>query len=135
MSKVEKRVAGITFVADVPTKSVAGHVGVPAAVAHAIEVAIACKLITHGIVAPDAFAFIRKAAKLRAADLAQLLDVDPKSVSRWETGEVEIPRPAWATLAGLFVERARVPAMSTAEVLSAAASPRVPKAPVRIRAA
>ena len=43
---------------------------------------------------------------MRAADLAELLDVTPETVSRWETGKLDVARAAWSALAGIVVERA-----------------------------
>jgi transcriptional regulator with XRE-family HTH domain len=42
---------------------------------------------------------------MRAADLAELLDVTPETVSRWETGKLDVAHAAWATLADVVIER------------------------------
>lgn len=123
--KVKKRVANIEFVATVPTKTLGGVQAVSLRHAHAVEVQIARQLIARGIVHAEAFAFVRKAAKLRAVELAALLDVDVKTISRWETEQTEIPRSVWAVVAGLFGERVsgqKHP--SLVRVLEAAASPK-----------
>lgn len=63
------------------------------------ERTIAMRLVVRGVQNGDQFKFVRKAAGLRAVDLASLLGVDAKTISRWETGETSIPR------AELFVMR------------------------------
>jgi hypothetical protein len=47
------------------------------------------------------FKFMRKAVGLRATDLAELLDVTPETISRWENDRHEIDRPAWLAVEGL----------------------------------
>lgn len=63
------------------------------------ERTIAMRLVVRGVKNGEQFKFVRKAAGLRAVDLAGLLGVDAKTISRWETGETPIPR------AELFVMR------------------------------
>lgn len=64
-------------------------------------------LVQRGIRTGIEFKFVRKAAGLKAVELGELLDVNAKTVSRWETGEVEIPRTA-AFVLGELLERPRV---------------------------
>jgi transcriptional regulator with XRE-family HTH domain len=54
----------------------------------------------------ETFRFMRKSLGMRAADLAELLDVTPETISRWETGKLDVARSAWATLADVVVEQA-----------------------------
>jgi putative zinc finger/helix-turn-helix YgiT family protein len=56
------------------------------------ELEAAHLLVARGIRTGVEFKFIRKLAGLRANELAEMLDVRPETVSRWERGEVEIPR-------------------------------------------
>ena len=51
------------------------------------------------------FKFIRKALGLRAADLADLLDVSPETISRWENSHRTAERSVWNTLADLVSDR------------------------------
>ncbi|MBN1610859.1 MAG: helix-turn-helix domain-containing protein [Polyangiaceae bacterium] len=51
------------------------------------EGAVARWLAEHGYQTGDELRFLRKAAGLRAADLAEALGVSPESVSHWETGK------------------------------------------------
>lgn len=71
------------------------------------EVDAAAKLVDRGVRTAIEFKFIRKMIGLRGNELASILDVDPKTVSRWERGEVEIPR-AIAFALGELYDRPRV---------------------------
>lgn len=53
------------------------------------ELAVAERLASLGIRTGASFKFMRKALGLRAIDLAELLNVAPETVSRWETGDPE----------------------------------------------
>jgi DNA-binding transcriptional regulator YiaG len=66
------------------------------------ERVIAAALVERGIKSARDFQFVRKVAGLKANELAELLDVRPETVSRWERGEGEIPRSAIFTLSELF---------------------------------
>lgn len=61
-------------------------------------------IVERGIRDGEEFAFVRKATKYRAADVAELLDVRPETVSRWERGEAEVPRAARFSLGQLLLE-------------------------------
>lgn len=54
--------------------------------------AVAILLVEGGVVSPEAFKFLRKMAELTAAELADLLAVDPATVSRWENERHAIDR-------------------------------------------
>jgi len=56
------------------------------------ELAAATLLVARGVRTGSEFRFVRKLAGLRANELAEMLDVRPETVSRWERGDVEIPR-------------------------------------------
>jgi DNA-binding transcriptional regulator YiaG len=70
----------------------------------------------------DAFKFARKALGFSGKDLAELLDVAPESVSRWETGKHAIDRQGWALLRLMIADRL-AGNQSTENVLRAAAAP------------
>jgi len=53
----------------------------------AFEEAAATWLAEHGVRTPEELKFMRKAAGIRAADLASWLGVTPETVSHWETGK------------------------------------------------
>ena len=58
-----------------------------------------------GLRGPETFNFCRRSAELGVQDLADLLDVDRRTISRWEHGDVEIPKPVMAVVALLADER------------------------------
>lgn len=68
------------------------------------ENAVTRALIDAGSTDPKAVRWLRKAAGLRAIDLAELLDVAAETVSRWENGARAIDRAALAVLAGLVLD-------------------------------
>jgi DNA-binding XRE family transcriptional regulator len=59
---------------------------------------------TYGAVSPEALRFLRKRAKLTAAQLAELLDTAPETISRWENGKADFVRGTWNTVAALAIE-------------------------------
>jgi len=56
---------------------------------------------------PQTFKFCRAFSELGVQDLADLLDVDRRTISRWEHGDVEIPKPIMALVALLADEHSR----------------------------
>lgn len=68
---------------------------------------VATGLVERGVRSGRDFQYVRKVAGLKATELAELLDVRPETVSRWERDEVEVPRVVAFTLGELF-ERPRV---------------------------
>ena len=68
-----------------------------------IEKVAANTIVARGIAAGREFKFVRKAAELRAVDVAALLDVTPETVSRWEHGDQPIPRLVAFTVAELYL--------------------------------
>lgn len=67
----------------------------------AIESAIAAALVEAGARSGEAFRFLRKEAGLKAKDVADLLDVTPDTVSRWERGVISVPRAAMAVVGAM----------------------------------
>lgn len=62
----------------------------------------ALHLASSGPVSGAGLAFMREAMRLRAKDLAQLLNVTPEHLSRWENGHREIDRNAWLVIGDLL---------------------------------
>ena len=60
------------------------------------------RIIDRGIRSGSEFKFVRKVAGLQANEVAEMFGVRKETVSRWERGEVEIPRTAAYTLGALF---------------------------------
>jgi putative zinc finger/helix-turn-helix YgiT family protein len=66
-----------------------------------LEQRVAKALVDAGARTGPAFKFLRKAAGLKAAELADILGVTPETVSRWEREKVAIPRAIAFTLGEL----------------------------------
>ena len=63
---------------------------------------IATALVARGVRTGPEFTLVRKAAGLRATEVAEIFGVRPETVSRWERGEVEVPRTAAYALGELY---------------------------------
>lgn len=88
---------------------------------------VARALIDAGEVNGAVFRYFRHTLGLTGAALANLLEVAPDTVSRWERGERDVDRLAWATVAGLILDEAdEHPRMR--RVLEAMKTPRPPLA-------
>jgi len=57
------------------------------------------------VLSGEAFRFMRKAAGLRAKELAELLDVTPETISRWEKEHRQPDRKAMMVLGDLVLDR------------------------------
>jgi putative zinc finger/helix-turn-helix YgiT family protein len=101
------RAAGVQFRADLPALVCAscGEAVVEDSAVERFELLAARELARMGVSSGEAFRFMRKALGMTAADLARVLAVTPESVSRWETGKVELGRAELVTLASLVADR------------------------------
>ena len=70
------------------------------------DLAIA-ELLSEGAPGGESFRFLRRAAGLRAADLARLLGLTGDTLSRWENGKYAIDRAAFLVLGQIVRERRR----------------------------
>ena len=61
---------------------------------------IAAELAQTGPANADTFRFMRRAVRIKSADLAELLGVSVETLSRWENGHREPDRAAWVALSG-----------------------------------
>jgi DNA-binding transcriptional regulator YiaG len=77
----------------------------PGPALEAFELDVAGELARHGEASPEAFSFMRRALGVKAMDLAEMLDVTPETVSRWEHGQQPIDRGAAAILSAMVVDR------------------------------
>src|ERR1700704_3808749 len=96
----------------------------------AFERAITLELARGGEVGPEGFRWLRKAAGLRAVRLAELLDVTPMQVSRWENGHKPLERRAVALVSALALEQVEGKA-ATRTFLEALAAGKKPRRNVR----
>ena len=87
----------------------------------AFDHALTGDLARSGAVGPQGFRWLRKAARLPSVRLAELLDVTPGTVSRWENGKQALDRRAVALVAALALEAQgdRAAALDLLEALAA----------------
>ncbi len=97
------------------------------------ELLAGAEAMTRGLRDGGTFKFIRKALGLRAADLGNLLDVSPETISRWENSHRAAERSVWNTLADLVSDKLHGK-KTTLDRLTAP-EPRIPKQPVRLKLA
>lgn len=98
--------AGRTFTATVPTLrcGACGETYTADADLERVELAAAKALADSGEVTGETFRAMRYALGMNAKALAELLDVAPETISRWERGEREADRFAWLTVAALVAD-------------------------------
>lgn len=70
----------------------------------AFEQVAATWLALHGVRTPEELKFMRKAAGVRAVDLAEWLGVTPETVSHWETGKHPPDIASRATIAAVVLD-------------------------------
>src|SRR5947207_7329218 len=97
---------GRRFTGDVPARKCTscGELLISGPGLGAFERAITRELARGGEVGPEGFRWLRKAAALKAVRLAELLDVTPMQVSRWENGRKPLERRAVALVSALALE-------------------------------
>ncbi len=95
-------VRGIDLVAHGRSCSSCGEVLVALSEHGRLERIAAEQLVARGIRTGAEFKFVRALAGLRANEVAEMFGVRPETVSRWERGEVEIPRTAAYALGQLY---------------------------------
>jgi len=97
---------GRRFTGDVPARKCTscGELLISGPGLGAFERAITLELARGGEVGPEGFRWLRKAAGLKAVRLAELLDVTPMQVSRWENGRKPLERRAVALVSALALE-------------------------------
>jgi transcriptional regulator with XRE-family HTH domain len=106
---IKRKIDGRTFVIDVPAvERVPGQVGVGLEMARAAEVAIAAA-VAAGAPSAAGLRYIRGALGMSGVRLAQLLDVRPETLSRWESGASNFDRTTWLAVGALAQERAGMP--------------------------
>lgn len=106
MKSIVVSVAGHEFeITDVPysMRENGEHV-IGADVTDRIQWKIASEFARRGIVNGGTFKAIRKALGFKSVALAHLLDVTPETISRWESGALPMPRPAWLVVAAMLTD-------------------------------
>ncbi len=104
---LERRIAGRTFKAAIPATRCAkcGEETYAAPDLEAFDLAVAGVLASHGVASADTFSFMRRALGVLARELAELLDVAPETVSRWEHGKLPLDRGPVALLSAMVLDR------------------------------
>jgi DNA-binding transcriptional regulator YiaG len=87
------------------------------------HLAVSCELANAGVHTGEAFRVMRNALRLRAVDLARLLDVTPDTISHWETGKARPTRAAFVAI-GALVQDAMDGRTTTRDRLAALTSGR-----------
>jgi DNA-binding transcriptional regulator YiaG len=120
----EQSIGSVSFVSKLPAVecTACGARLVAADILGKFEMAVARWLASSGPVDSQAFRFMRKAIGLPAQVLAQLLEVTPETLSRWEHDKQALDRNAFAILAAL-VEDAVQGKTGTIERLRSMRSP------------
>ena len=120
---------GRRFTADVPARKCTScwELLVSGPGMAAFERAITLELACGGDVGPEAFRWLRKAAGLKAARLAELLGVTPMQVSRWDNGRKPLERRAVALVSALAIEQLEGKGETRAVLEALAASKKRPK--------
>ncbi|BDG06305.1 type II TA system antitoxin MqsA family protein [Anaeromyxobacter oryzae] len=106
-------------------------VHVDEATAARFRLAACCALADAGVRGGEALRAMRKALRLRASDLARLLDVTPETMSHWETGKVPPNRAAFVAVCAM-VQDAVDGRTTTRDRLAVLADGRVPPGVVRV---
>ena len=111
---------GRRFTGDVPARKCTscGELLISGPGLGAFERAITLELARGGEVGPEGFRWLRKAAGLKAVRLAELLDVTPMQVSRWENV---------ALVSALALEQVEGKAAARAVLEALAARKKVPR--------
>jgi putative zinc finger/helix-turn-helix YgiT family protein len=135
--ELRRSVDGVTFETKLPATVCKGcsEPYFEAAVLGRFELGIAAELARMGRCTPAAFKFMRKALGLSGVALAELLGVEPETVSRWENGARGLDRGAFALLGGLAMERIEGRDDTRARLEALRKPLKKPKTVVRVRAA
>src|SRR2546423_9335221 len=120
---------GRRFTGDVPARKciACGELLISGPGLGAFERAITVELARGGEVGPEGFCWLRKAAGLKAVRLAELLDLTPMQVSRWENGRKPLERRAIALVSALALEQIEGKGATRAVLEALAAGKKAPR--------
>jgi Helix-turn-helix len=90
----ERKIGGQVFVAELPARKCTScrERTVGGSDLLAFDAAVAAELARGGASSPDALKFLRKSMALTAAELGELLELRPETISRIENGKMPIDR-------------------------------------------
>jgi len=102
----ERKIGGQVFVADLPARECTscGERTVSGPDLLAFDGAVAGELARSGTSSPDALKFLRKTMALTAAELGELLELRPETISRIENGKMRVDRRTVALLGALALD-------------------------------
>jgi putative zinc finger/helix-turn-helix YgiT family protein len=102
----ERKIGGQVFVADLPARECAScrerTISGPDLLA--FDAAVAAELARSAASSPDALKFLRKSMALTAAELGELLELRPETISRIENGKMRVDRRTVALLGALALD-------------------------------
>jgi putative zinc finger/helix-turn-helix YgiT family protein len=103
----EVKVGKLTFTATIPALrcDACGETYTEGEDMNAVELEAARRLANAGQASGETFRFMRHALGLTAAALAGELGVAPETISRWESGERDVDRMSWLTVASMVTDR------------------------------
>ena len=103
-----RTVAGYTFQMELEALScpVCGETYFPLGEIGRFEKQIAVWLAEEGVSEGEAFLFMRKTLGLKAAELAELLDLAPETISRWEKGHRPPEKRSLSLVASMVLDQA-----------------------------
>jgi DNA-binding XRE family transcriptional regulator len=104
--RAERKLGGRVFVADLPARKCTscGQTTVGGPDLLAFDAAVAGELARVGASSPDALKFLRKSIGLTAAELGELLELRPETISRIENGKMPADRRTVALLGALVLD-------------------------------
>ena len=102
----ERKIGGQVFVAELPARRCAscGERTVSGPDLLAFDAAVAGELARSGASSPDALKFLRKTMALTAAELGELLELRPETISRIENGKMPVDRRTVALVSALALD-------------------------------
>ena len=102
-----RHVAGHAFEAKLPAQKcgACGESYFADADVEAFDLLVAARLAGSGVTHAEALQFMRKATGLRSKEFAELLEVRPETVSRWEQAKRPIDRATFAIIHQLIQDR------------------------------
>lgn len=128
-------VSGMTFAVELPAEvcDACSEAYMAGSDIERAELAIAADLARKGARSGDAFRYMRKALGLRANALAELFDLQPETVTRWEKGTQNLDPRAFALLGSLVIDKMEGRGDAAFARLRALKEPaKVAAAPVRV---
>lgn len=102
-----RHVAGHAFTASLPARVCAscGEAYFADATVTSFDLVVAATLAEAGVAAAEALKFMRKVTGLNGKEFADLLEVRPETVSRWEKDKRPVDRATYAVIRQLIFDR------------------------------